>query len=132
MPWGYQFLPIIQTVETFFELHSHEHSHENGNRPHHHSFDFKMPEVTSISQPVNKNLMEYKEAWKNLEKNQYGHLTGKGYKHEGHPDESKIINNIMGPNNTRENLWKANSNFVQTFLKKPEGDKRTYTVLIYS
>lgn len=31
-------MPIIQTVETFFELHSHEHSHENGNRPHHHSF----------------------------------------------------------------------------------------------
>jgi hypothetical protein len=117
-------MSIIQTVETFFELHSHEHSHENGNISHHHSFDFKMPEVTSISQPVNKNLMEYKEAWKNLEKRADGHLSGEGYTHVGHPNESEIIND-MGPNNTPENLWKANSNFVQTFLKKPEGDNRT-------
>ena len=151
-------MPIIETVETFIEVHSHEHEHENGNIPHHHSFDFKgsgsgspasrrstriarmshgmsptpSPESRSgtgpgsgfISQPVNKNLMEYKEAWKNLQKNKKGHLTGEGYTHVGHPNESEIIND-MGPNNTLENLWKANSNFVQTFVKNPKGDKRT-------
>ena len=130
-------MPIIETVETFFNEHSHTHSHENGNRPHHHSFDFKRsitkqpsipgkPDATiqPISQPVNKNLMEYKEAWKNLEKRADGHLTGNGYKHVGHPNESEIVND-MGPNNTPENLWKANSNFEQTFLKGPKGDKRT-------
>jgi hypothetical protein len=115
-------MPIIETVETFFNVHSHTHEHNNGNTPHHHSFDFKTPEVGSISQPVNKNLMEYKEAWKKLEKRADGHLSGEGYTHVGHPNESEIIN-VKGPNNTFENLWKAHSSFVKNDNNKtgPDG-----------
>jgi hypothetical protein len=114
-------MPIIETVETFFNEHSHTHSHENGNRPHHHSFDFKGSGSTSQDKPIpQKNLMNYKEAWKNLKKRDDGHLSGNGYKHVGHPNESEIIN-VKGPNNKYENLWKASSNFVQNV----EGNRDT-------
>lgn len=113
-------------MKLFFEVHSHTHNHKNGNRPHNHTFDFKGSGSTSqsgtIPQSVKKNLMNYKEAWKNLKKRADGHLTGNGYTHEGHPNESEIISD-MGPNNTPEKLWKASSNFVKNETNRigPDG-----------
>jgi hypothetical protein len=116
----------LKQLKLFFEVHSHTHNHKNGNRPHNHTFDFKGSGSTSqsgtIPQSVKKNLMNYKEAWKNLKKRADGHLTGNGYTHEGHPNESEIISD-MGPNNTPEKLWKASSNFVKNETNRigPDG-----------